>query len=137
MMTRTILPPAPQPVAADRISVLLVEDDPVLRETLRAGLANEFRVIGLEDGRSFLPAVYFYRPQIVLMDLNLGTGGEGLTLFDELRSRPELDDVRILFITARRDNESFLDSHAKGANGFLYKPFTIPELRARMRDLLK
>jgi two-component system KDP operon response regulator KdpE len=115
-------------------AVLLVEDDRLLRRTLRANFRNwHFDVIEAESGEEALSAVSADAPDLVVLDLNL-PGIDGLETLRHLRS---FSAVPVVVLTARdslRDKIAALDS---GADDYVLKPFEPTELLARARAHLR
>jgi two-component system response regulator MtrA len=114
--------------------LLVVEDDPSLREVIRLGLEGEgFRVAVAEDGPSALMAFASQRPDLVLLDIML-PGLDGLAVCRELR-RKSL--VPIVMLTARASTSDVVGGLEAGADDYLTKPFEFPELIARIRSALR
>lgn len=118
--------------------VLLLEDDRVLRTSLREALAIEgYRVhtaASLADARAQLRSVRPEEPiDLVLLDLGL-PDGDGQTLLDELRKQGH---VAVLVISAREAEGQKIRVLDGGADDYLVKPFGIGELLARMRAALR
>lgn len=115
--------------------VLLVEDDPMIGNSLRKGLRAEgFAVDWLRDGRAAEIALDTTQYTLILLDLGL-PGKDGLTILGHWR-RAGIN-VPVLILTARdavSDRVNGLDS---GADDYLVKPFDLAELLARMRALLR
>ena len=115
--------------------VLLVEDDPMIGDSLRKGLRGEgFTVDWVQDGRSAELAVETVDYALVLLDLGLPKK-DGLSVLRGWRERGST--VPVLILTARDavpDRVAGLDG---GADDYLVKPFDLTELLARMRALLR
>ncbi len=115
--------------------VLVVDDDPAVRDSLRRSLAFEgYDVRTAADGEQALLDVGRFRPGLVVLDLQL-PGIDGLDVCRRLRGAGE--DVPVLMLTARggtRDRVTGLDV---GADDYLPKPFALEELLARTRALLR
>jgi DNA-binding response OmpR family regulator len=117
--------------------ILLVEDDPMIGKTLVAALQQDgYAVDWVKDGQAGRLALDTATDAyaVVLLDLGLPKKG-GLELLRELRRAG--NKVRVLVITARdavTDRVGGLDA---GADDYLVKPFSLDELAARMRALLR
>ncbi|MBX6372079.1 MAG: response regulator transcription factor [Acidothermus sp.] len=115
--------------------VLVVDDDPAVRESLRRSLVfNGYEVELAEDGRQALAMVEMRRPDVVVLDVMM-PGIDGLETCRRLRAAG--DDLPVLMLTAREavsDRVAGLDA---GADDYLVKPFALEELLARLRALLR
>jgi two-component system response regulator QseB len=117
------------------VRLLLVEDDAMIGEAIRAGLKREgFTVDWVHDARSGAQVLRSEPFELLLLDLGL-PGSDGLELLKTLRTRGEA--LPVLIITARdavSDRVAGLDA---GADDYLIKPFDLDELAARIRALLR
>jgi len=115
--------------------LLLVEDDAMIGEALRAGLKRDgFTVDWVRNVAAAAPALETEPYELLLLDLGL-PGSDGLTLLAALRARGSA--LPVLIITARdaiADRVAGLDA---GADDYLVKPFDLEELAARIRALLR
>jgi two-component system response regulator QseB len=115
--------------------LLLVEDDPMIGEAIRAGLKREgFVVDWVHDAESASGVLGSEPFELLLLDLGL-PGSNGLKLLKSLRARGEA--LPVLIITARdavSDRVAGLDA---GGDDYLVKPFDLDELAARVRALLR
>ncbi|MGI8968411.1 MAG: response regulator transcription factor [Chloroflexota bacterium] len=114
--------------------ILVIEDDDAISDLLRRGLTYEgYQVMVAQDGTAGLRMARDLPPDLVVLDLML-PGLDGLEVCRRLRAA---DDVPILVLTARgtvSDRISGLDS---GADDYMVKPFSVDELLARVRALLR
>src|SRR5919198_4451438 len=115
-------------------SVLVVEDEPTIAESVAARLRAEgFAVAIAADGHRALEAAAEQRPDLVVLDLML-PGLDGLEVCRRLQAeRP----VPVLMLTARDDETDVLVGLGVGADDYLTKPFSMRELVARVRVLLR
>ena len=114
--------------------ILVVDDDPQIRETLKRYLTYEgYRVDLAEDGRQALSGMAAEPSDLVVLDVGL-PDMDGLEVCRRLR---EADDVPIIMLTARGTLEDKVDGLDSGADDYITKPFEPEELTARIRALLR
>lgn len=114
--------------------ILVVDDDPALRELLSAYLGdNGFSVDLAADGAEMRRAMARTMPDAIILDLML-PGEDGLALTRELRTR---SSVPILMLSARGEEIDRVVGLEVGADDYLAKPFGPREMLARLRALLR
>ena len=115
--------------------VLIVEDDQTMSEMLAYNLRRQgLEVEAAADGVEGLKRARDHGISLIVLDLMLPSL-DGLSIADELRkTRP---DVPILILTARAEEESKLRGFAAGADDYITKPFSMDELVARVKALLR
>jgi two-component system response regulator MprA len=115
--------------------VLVVDDDPQLREALTRALElDDYRVTTASNGAKALEAVSQRRPDVMVLDVMMPYVG-GLDVCRTLRSKK--DNLPILVLTARDEVGDRVAGLDAGADDYLTKPFALEELRARLRALLR
>ena len=116
--------------------VLVVEDDPTLRESLELLLGGSgFDVVALPDGRDFDATVEQFVPDLAVLDVDLGAGRpSGLVLAQRLRERT---GTPFIFLTAADGLDERLSGFEIGADDYVTKPFSVSELLARVRVVLR
>ncbi|MFA6442775.1 MAG: response regulator [Sterolibacterium sp.] len=119
---------------APKERVLVVDDDPALRELLAEYLtANGMSVEAVGDGVAMRRSIANAMPAVIVLDLML-PGEDGLSLARDLRSR---SNVPILMLSARGDEIDRVIGLEVGADDYLAKPFGPRELLARLRALMR
>jgi two-component system, OmpR family, response regulator MprA len=119
----------------DAASVLVVDDDPQLRDALtRALQLDGYSVSTASNGAQALDAVSHHRPELMVLDVMMPYVG-GLDVCRTLRDRH--DRLPILVLTARDEVGDRVAGLDAGADDYLTKPFALEELRARIRALLR
>ncbi|MFI2364737.1 response regulator transcription factor [Promicromonospora sp. NPDC019610] len=127
----------PRPTRADGspVRVLVVDDEPNLTELLTSALRLEgMDVTAVLDGASALRAVRDSAPDIVVLDIML-PDMDGLTVLSRLREHGER--VPVLFLTARDAVEDRVKGLTAGGDDYVTKPFSLEEVVARLRGLLR
>jgi two-component system, OmpR family, phosphate regulon response regulator PhoB len=118
-------------------SVLVVEDEPDIAALVAYHLAREgYQVRTLADGADALKVVATERPDLVVLDLML-PGMGGLDVLRELRTRPESENLPVILLTARREEQDRVEGLRLGADDYLPKPFSPQELVLRVAAVLR
>jgi two-component system OmpR family response regulator len=118
----------------DAARVLVIEDEPVLRDAIASALQMAgFVVAARPDGADFARHVAAFRPDAAILDITL-PGLSGLALAAELRATTQ---VVVLFVTARDSVPDRLAGFDAGADDYIVKPFAMLELVARLRAVLR
>jgi DNA-binding response OmpR family regulator len=117
----------------DRKTILICDDEPALRELVRASLDDGYRFAEASDGLVALELAHELEPDAVILDLMLPRLG-GLEVLAQLQADARLSRVPVLVITAW--NETREDVLAAGAAEFVTKPFDPNELKAAVEELL-
>jgi DNA-binding response OmpR family regulator len=114
--------------------ILLVDDEPSLLETLAFNLrASGYDVVTAADGAAALESARATSPDLVILDLMLPEL-DGLTVCRSLR---QVYDTPILVLTARTGELDKIVGLESGADDYMTKPFSLGELQARVRALLR
>jgi two-component system response regulator MprA len=120
---------------SDGPRVLVVDDDPQLREALSRALELDgYDVTTASNGVKALDAISSERPDVMVLDVMMPYVG-GLDVCRTLRDRK--DRLPILVLTARDEVGDRVAGLDAGADDYLTKPFALEELRARLRALLR
>ena len=118
--------------------VLIVEDEQVIagliKHTLERGGETDAQVVG--SGDAALKAVTERVPDLIILDLNLPVVG-GLEVCRILRSRADVPHVPIIMLTARTSEDDRVSGLEQGADDYVTKPFSLRELTARVRAMLR
>lgn len=115
-------------------TILLVEDDATLADTLRYNLEREsYTVISASDGMTALELARSGDPDIVVLDVMLPR----LDGFSVCRILRKESSVPVIMLTARQDEVDRIAGLELGADDYLTKPFSVGELLARIRAILR
>src|SRR4051812_26940607 len=116
--------------------ILLVEDDADLREAMAAALAADGHDVEVAaDGHAALEALGSRTNDIVLLDVALGAGPDGVEVSRRLRHADS--DVYVMMLTARDGEADVVMALEAGADDYVTKPIGIAELRSRARAALR
>ncbi len=117
--------------------VLIVEDDRDLVQLLRFNLEREgFKVSYATDGSLALAELRRFAPDLLILDLML-PGADGLEICRQVRQTSQFSTVPILMLTARAEEADRVVGLEIGADDYVTKPFSLRELIARVRALLR
>jgi two-component system OmpR family response regulator len=115
--------------------VLVVDDEPSISDTIATALSYEgFQVATAGDGRTALELIEEFRPDLVVLDVML-PDVDGISIARRLRSAGV--DTPILFVTARDAPRDRVEGLTAGADDYVTKPFTLAEVIARVRAILR
>ena len=114
--------------------ILVVDDDPQLRRVMKAALNKQGYIIGdARSGEAALEKLREERYDLVILDRNMpGMGG-----IEACRSMREHSDMGIIMLTVRKTEEEKIEALDAGADDYITKPFSMPELLARIRANLR
>ncbi len=119
------------------VSVLVVEDEPNIRELVCLHLRHEgYTCEAFGDGQAALHSIESKAFDLIVLDLML-PGLDGLSLCRAIRNGRTNADVPILMLTAKRDEPDKVIGLESGADDYLTKPFGVREFVARARALLR
>jgi DNA-binding response OmpR family regulator len=118
--------------------ILIIEDDRDICLSLRYALEKEgdFSVSAAHDGESGVREAARHMPDIVLLDLNL-PGMDGMAVCEQLRRSRATATVPIIMLTARIEEADKVSGLALGADDYITKPFSVKEVVARIRAVLR
>ena len=110
--------------------ILVIDDETSIRKFLRVSLeANAFEVYEAQNGQEGLQKIIECKPSLVILDHGL-PDINGIEVLKKLR---EWSEVPVIFLTARDNDQDKVEALDNGADDYLTKPFSLPELLARIR----
>ncbi|HRY07343.1 MAG TPA: phosphate regulon transcriptional regulator PhoB [Hyphomicrobiaceae bacterium] len=117
--------------------VLVVEDEEALAELLRYNLeAAGYNVVHAATGEDAEVLVTEEEPDLVILDWML-PAASGIEICRRLRARTDTRQVPIIMLTARSEEADRIRGLSTGADDYVVKPFSLPELMARVKALLR
>ena len=118
-------------------SILVVEDEEPIQILLSYNLESEgYRVRHTAEGEEVVQLVSDERPDLIVLDWML-PGISGIEVCRLLRAKPETRDIPVIMLTARSEEAERVRGLATGADDYMVKPFSVPELLARIRSILR
>lgn len=132
-MTSTV----PQPAAASRGRILVVDDNPDNLEVIATRLRfRGYEVEEVTNGEDALRAVGHHPPDLVLLDVML-PGIDGYEVARRIKADPSLPFIPVILVTARDSTQDKVAGLDAGADDYLTKPINFPEMEARVRSMLR
>jgi two-component system, OmpR family, phosphate regulon response regulator PhoB len=118
-------------------SILIIEDEEPIQILLKYNLEAEgYRVRSSAQGEDVAFMVAEERPDLILLDWML-PGISGIEVCRLIRAKPESRDIPIIMLTARSEEAEKVRGLATGADDYLVKPFSVPELLMRIKTILR
>ena len=115
--------------------IAIIEDEEDLLELLEFNLAQEgYDVVGFLNTKKVKDFIIEENPDLLIVDRNLPYI-EGINFIKELKK--EGFDIPVIFLTAKNSEENILEGFEAGADDYITKPFSMAELKARIKAVLK
>lgn len=116
--------------------ILIVDDDPDLRQALRLRLrANHYDTVNAGDGYSAIAQAYKEQPNLIILDLGL-PAGDGFVVLDRLQKDDRLSTIPVVVLSARDPQCNEQRAMQAGASAFFQKPADNAELLDVIRATL-
>ena len=117
-------------------TILVVEDNEDLRLVLQTELEDDYEVLLAKDGREGLELAVLHVPDLVITDIMMPVMF-GLELCKELKTNEVTNHIPVVMLTARSKEDEQIEGLEHGANDYISKPFSVPILKMRVRNLLE
>ncbi len=116
------------------MTILVIEDDKAIQNLIRTALElNDYKSIIAGSGEASLQSLLSYNPDVLLLDLGL-PDMDGVNLIQKIRS---WSNIPILVISARQEDQDKISALDAGADDYLTKPFSVDEMLARIRVIIR
>jgi DNA-binding response OmpR family regulator len=127
---------AAAPAAAPTATILIADDDPLLRDLLQVSLSRQgYRVIAVENGRLAVEGVRRELPDAVILDGSMPEM-DGFEALKQLRRTRQTEPIPVIMLTSRDRQGDVLAGFRYGAQEYLTKPVTIEEVLNSLKTLL-
>lgn len=121
----------------NRKKIVVVEDEPDIVDVVSYNLKREgYRVVSVGRGDEGLNVIREQSPNLVILDLML-PGMDGLSICQQMKSDPMVRDIPIIIISAKGEESDVVIGLELGADDYLSKPFSLRELLARVKAVLR
>lgn len=120
-----------------KYAILIVEDEIAIRDMLRFALESSgFSVFEAEDTKQANRQLLQEMPDLILLDWML-PNQSGIEYMKQLKQKTETQDIPIIILTARAEEDNKLQGFDAGADDYVTKPFSPRELIARIKTILR
>ena len=117
--------------------IMIVEDEAALVTLLKYNLEKQgYETVCVMDGKEVMNVAMTEKPDLILLDWML-PNVQGIDLCRDMRKSYELRNIPIIMLTARGDEADKVRGLSYGADDYMTKPYSIPELMARIMALLR
>lgn len=117
--------------------VMVIEDEEALALMLRYNLEKEGYLVVVESrGSKAIAEIEKNHPSVILLDWMLPEMS-GVEICKLLRSKPDIKNIPVIMLTAKGEEEDKIKGLSAGADDYVTKPFSIPELMARVKSQLR
>ncbi len=127
---------AEAPERSPRPCILIVEDNPDVREYIAGRMRDRFDILESGNGREGLEAAFGRMPDLILSDIMM-PGMDGLAFLEILKNDPRTSHIPVVLLTAKAGLDNRLEGLETGADAYLEKPFDARELDVTVSGLLQ
>lgn len=121
-----------------QFNLLLVDDHEDLKSFIKTNLEDQFDIVTASNGNEALSYLEKQSQDIhlIISDMMM-PNMDGLELLERLKAEPSTQNIPVIFLTARTAERDKMEAFRIGVDDYLTKPFSMDELNARIRNLLK
>lgn len=118
--------------------VLVVEDDRQIGDMLKDVLEKSGYIVDiLHDGAKLMEEVKKYKPDLMLMDISLPVGPDGGQLCKIIKDNPLTKKIPVIMLTANDYADAVEKCFSYGAEDYIFKPFTVPDIMSKIQKYLR
>jgi CheY-like chemotaxis protein len=119
-----------------RYKVLVVEDDPVIRNYIAGILLEDYRVIQSENGKEGLETALGEIPDCIISDIMMPEM-DGIALCKKIKTNESTCHIPVILLTAKTNIEQRVEGLQIGADSYIPKPFNVEHLKVRIQKLIE
>jgi two-component system, OmpR family, phosphate regulon response regulator PhoB len=121
-----------------KTTIVYAEDSKAISQLVKAHLKAEgFEVFHFDNGGGVVDAVFNLQPTVVLLDNDMPVKN-GLSILEELKSKPETKEIPVIFFTTRQDQKSVVRCLELGVSDYIIKgPLSVSEIIPRIKKYIK
>ena len=117
--------------------ILIVDDQPEVRELVRVTLEiGPYDIYMAKNGNEAIDQAHQQQPDLILLDVMMPDGPDGLEVCRTLKSDPDTDAIYIVMLTSKGQDWDLEAGYDAGANDYFIKPFSPLELIQKVEDVL-
>ncbi|MCQ2203742.1 MAG: response regulator [Bacteroidales bacterium] len=117
------------------LRIVLVDDDPEIRNYIKSHLSDTYSIITCQDGREAQEEILTNVPDLVVTDVVM-PNMDGFTLCRNIKHNININYLPVVILTARSAETDRIESYENGADAYIAKPFSIDELSATIKNLI-
>ena len=121
--------------APQRIRIMVVEDEADIGLIISQLLSSHYDVLHAANGLEALERLAWYQPDLAIMDLMMPVL-DGFDTTRAIKKDNDYSNMPVMFLTARKDNQSVREALMAGGDIYLEKPFDPPELMTRLQEMI-
>jgi signal transduction histidine kinase/DNA-binding response OmpR family regulator/ligand-binding sensor domain-containing protein len=116
--------------------ILVVDDEPEIRDFIRSELEQTYRVLTAPDGEQAMKTVFEQMPDLIISDVVMPVM-DGFTLLGKLKTNSNVSHIPVIMLTSKTEHDDRMEGLDKGAEAYLTKPFNTDELLLTVENLIK
>src|SRR5690606_38004944 len=121
--------------SSGRLRIMIVEDEADIGTILSQLLSARYEVVWAPNGLEALDRLNWYEPDLTIMDLMMPVLN-GIDTTRAIKKDNDFAAMPVLFLTARKDNQSVREALMAGGDLYLEKPFNPPELLSHLQEMI-